>query len=260
MMLKRLLDHPLTRGMLPDDPQTTLLRRQIISGKPFLRNLYTEWYKTLERVIPEGFGAVLELGAGAGFLKDVVPGAIASELFPMPGIDVVMDGQRLPMRDASLKALLMVDVFHHLPDVERFLTETVRCLRPSGCLAMVEPWVTPWSHFVYARLHSEPYEPEAAKWAFPSTGPLSGANSALPWIVFERDRKLFQRKFPELEIVSIELGYPMSYIVSGGVSMRSLTPRWSYSFWRAVERCLSPWNRQLAMFACIIVRRRATDR
>lgn len=256
MMLKRLLEHPLTRGMAPDDPRTTLLRRQIIASKPFLRRLYGEWYAALGRAVPEGPGKVLELGAGAGFLKQVVPGALASELFLTPGIDVVLDAQRLPMKDASLKALLMVDVFHHLPDAALFLAEAVRCLRPGGQLAMVEPWVTPWSRFVYGRLHPEPFEPEAPQWAFPSTGPLSGANSALPWMVFERDRAQFEARFPELEIVSLELGYPISYLTSGGVSMRSLTPDWSYAFWRAAERGLSPWARRLALFACIVVRRR----
>jgi hypothetical protein len=39
--------------------------------------------------------------------------------------------------------------------------------------------------------------PDAADWSFPAVGPLSGANGALPWILFERDRARFEREFPQ---------------------------------------------------------------
>ncbi|PKN08884.1 MAG: methyltransferase type 11 [Deltaproteobacteria bacterium HGW-Deltaproteobacteria-8] len=255
-MLKRLLAHPLTRGLAPDDPLTTTLRRQIIREKGLLRRLYLEWYTMLAGAVPPGPGAILELGSGAGFLKEVLPQALASEVFFCPGVDVILDGCRLPLRDGSLKALLMVDVFHHLPDAERMLAEAVRTLAPGGCLAMLEPWVSTWSRFVYARLHPEPFEPEAVDWRFEPSGPLSGANSALPWMVFQRDRERFAARFPELQITALRPGYPLSYLASGGVSLRSLAPGWSYPLWRGVEGLLSPLLRHVAMFAFITLRRR----
>ena len=39
---------------------------------------------------------------------------IASEIFVCPGMNVVLDGQRLPLADASLKAIAMTNVLHHL--------------------------------------------------------------------------------------------------------------------------------------------------
>ena len=53
-MIKRLLAHPLTRGLDLDDPRTTELRRTIIQSKPFLRALYTEWYREVCEVLPAG--------------------------------------------------------------------------------------------------------------------------------------------------------------------------------------------------------------
>ena len=41
-----------------------------------------------------------------------------------------------------------------------------------------------------------PFCPEAAAWEIPATGPLSGANGALPWMVFVRDRKRLLSPFP----------------------------------------------------------------
>src|SRR5690606_33166785 len=101
--LRNLLAHPLTRGLDLDDPRTTALRRQIIQDKPFLRHIYEDWYRFITAALPDGDGPVLELGAGAGFLSKLVPGLIASEVFVCPGIHVVLDGQRLPMTDASLR-------------------------------------------------------------------------------------------------------------------------------------------------------------
>ena len=44
-LLNYLLAHPLTRGLDIDDPMVTLLRKKIIQSKPFLKNIYKEWYE-----------------------------------------------------------------------------------------------------------------------------------------------------------------------------------------------------------------------
>src|SRR5262244_3270831 len=64
--------------------------------------------------------------------------------------------------------------------------QATRCVRLGGVVAMIEPWVTPWSRFVYTRLHHEPFQPEAEQWEFPVRRPRSGANGALPYIIFVR--------------------------------------------------------------------------
>jgi hypothetical protein len=48
---------------------------------------------------------------------------------------------------------------------------------------------------------------------------------------------------------------PFRYLVSGGVSMRSLSPAITYPFWSAIERLLAPLNEALAMFALLVVER-----
>ena len=89
---------------------------------------------------------------------------------------------------------------------------------------MLEPWVTPWSRFVYRWLHHEPFHPDMKDWEFQSSGPISSANGALPWIVFQHDREKFVCEFPEWHIREIYLNTPIRYLISGGVSMRSLMP------------------------------------
>ena len=143
--MKRWLEHPLTRGLDLDNPRTTHLRRRILEEKPFLRRIYEEWYARIAASLPAGEGAVLELGSGAGFLRDFVPGLVRSEVFYTPGIDAVLDGLALPFAPGSLRAIAMTNVLHHLPQPVRFFQEAARCVRPGGVATLIEPWVTPWS-------------------------------------------------------------------------------------------------------------------
>jgi SAM-dependent methyltransferase len=254
--LKRLLGHPLTRGRSLDDPELTSLRRAIVRGKPFLRAVYEDWYRWIAGGVPGGAGGVLELGSGGGFLADSIPGLITSEVFRCGGIRAVVDARRLPFRDGSLRAIVMTDVLHHVPDAGAFLGEATRVLRPGGALLMVEPWNTPLARLVWTHLHHEPFEPGAEGWSFPASGPLSGANTALPWMIFARDRDRFERTFPDLAVARIEPCMPFRYLLSGGVSLRSLQPGWTTRAWRAVEALFTPWMDQLGMFARVEVRRR----
>ena len=58
----------------------------------------------------------------------------------------------------------------------------------------------------------------------PTSGPLSCANDALPWIIFVRDRVTFEREFPHWHIELVKPIMPFRYLLSGGVSLRSLNP------------------------------------
>jgi SAM-dependent methyltransferase len=255
--LKSLLAHPLTRGLALDDPRTTQLRAQIIKSKPFLRRIYADWYKLIRSRISPGGGYVLEIGSGGGYFGEFVPEAVQSELFFCANVHIVTDACELPFAPGSLKAIVMTDVFHHIPKPESFLREAVRCLAPGGRIIMVEPWVCRWSKLVYSRFHHEPFQPQSESWDIPSTGPLSGANGALPWIVFVRDRKLLESKFPALEIETIEPMMPWRYLLSGGVSMRNLVPGVLYGPWSVLEMAASPWNHKLGMFALFCIRKTA---
>jgi SAM-dependent methyltransferase len=255
VLLKTWLAHPLTRGLDIDDPRTTHIRQQIIQEKSFLRQIYQEWYRAIVVALPPGQGAVVELGAGGGFMSDFIPDLITSELFYCPNIRAVLDGLRLPFAAESLRGIVMTNVLHHLPQPRLFFAEASRCVRSGGVLAMIEPWVTPWSRFVYTRLHHEPFEPETLSWELPTTGPLSGPNDALPWIIFERDRLKFEQEFPHWRIELIKPIMPFRYLLSGGVSLRSLAPSWSFGLWRDTENVLGRWSNQLAMFAHIVLRR-----
>lgn len=136
---------------------------------------------------------ILEIGSGAGFLDEYIPNLIASELLALPDIDAVLDAQSIPLLDGTLGAVVMINVFHHLPQPRSFFAEITRCVEPGGRVVMIEPWVTPFATLVYSSLHHEPFLPDVTTWEFGSNTPLSSANGALPWIVFVRDVQLIFR-------------------------------------------------------------------
>jgi hypothetical protein len=149
----------------------------------------------------------------------------------------------------------MVDVFHHLPRPAQFLDEAARCINPNGVIIMVEPWYSPWSAFIYRYLHHEPWEPHAPLWELPKGGPLSQANSALPWIVFERDIKRLHAEHRNWCVKEIRRHTPFRYLLSGGVSRKNLMPGFLFGLWRSFENALTPFMKYLAMFATIKLER-----
>jgi hypothetical protein len=251
------LAEPDTAGLPLDDPRTTYQRREIITRKEFLRRIYDEWYDALLEVLPPIDGPIIELGSGGGFFASVCPEVLRSDVQLIPGVDVILDAVRLPVVSQSVRAIVMTNVFHHIANVEAFLAEAQRCLVPDGVLVMIEPWVTRWSRWVYTRLHHEPFAPDSLHWRVDYGGPLTGANSALPWIVFERDRALFQARFPGLEILHIDPLMCFCYLLSGGVSMRAIVPSRTFPIWRSLDRQLVRLAPGSAMFARIVVRRRS---
>jgi SAM-dependent methyltransferase len=256
--IRSALSHPLTRGLNLDSPETTHLRFRLIKEKSFLGKFYQDCYISIAHALVDGVdGLILELGSGGGFIKEQIPQCITSEILQVSGVDIILDGQNLPMGNATLAAIVMFDVFHHVPRVRLFLQEAARCVKSGGVVVMFEPWNTPWSRLIYRYFHHETFDPKYRRWEFSKGGPLSRANSALPWMVFERDRDRFESEFPEWEIVGIQLQAPFRYLLSGGLAYRSLVPGQLYDLCKKIEGFLRPWLKYLAMFAVVILKKRS---
>jgi len=116
---------------------------------------------------------------------------------------------------------------------------------------MVEPWLIDWSRFIYKNFHHEPIDPDTTDWEFPSAGPLSSVNEALPWKIFFRDREDSEKSFPQFEILRIDPIMPCLYLVSGGFTSRIHLPGWTFTFWKLVDAQLNRWRLRLGIFAVI---------
>lgn len=237
-----------------DLPQTTIQRSKIIKRKYFLHEVYKYYYKILYHALTDKNkkGQIIELGSGGGFIKKFIPHAITSDILKLPKIDMQFSALDMPFKAKSVNAFVMIDVFHHINDVEKFLSEANRCLKKNGQIIMIEPASTPFGKFIYKFFHHEPYVAHAP-WHFATTGPLSGANSALPWIVFIRDKKKFKKKYPTLKVEKLEAHTPFRYLLSGGFTVRQLLPNSFYPIIVRLEKLLSPYNHYLGMFYTICI-------
>lgn len=235
-----------------DDVSTTELHGTIIHKKKFLKNIYLENYKCFATAIGEDIASkkIVELGSGGGFINEVIPHAIKSDVIELPNIDMHFSALDMPFENETIDAFVMIDVLHHINDSEAFFTEALRCLKPGGKIVMIEPANTLWGGFIYRNFHHEPFDAKGG-WGFESSGPMSSANGAIPWILFIRDRKLFSAKFPQLKINKIKHHTPFRYLISGGVSMRQLLPSFCYPLVYGFELILTPINRLLGMFMTI---------
>ena len=240
-----------------DDPRTTLYHKEIIKNKLFLKKLYISWYQQqIAYAGKNNFGKKnLEIGSGGGFLKEVFPDVITSDILEL-GCDMTFPGEKMPFENNSLNSVMMLNVLHHIPDTEGFLKEAFRVLTSGGRIIMIEPANTPFSRFIYKNFHHEPFLPEAKEWKVDPGNPLSNSNQALPWIVFERDVKIFNEKFPELKVTEIKYHTPFAYLISGGVSFKALVPSWSFGIIRGIEKLLSPFSKYIGMFVTIVVEKK----
>jgi SAM-dependent methyltransferase len=239
-----------------DSPERTAAHAAAIRTKPFLKKIYRENYEFFKRLvdgIPEGI--ILELGSGGGFLKDVIPAAITSDVIKINNVDLFLSAEKLPFPDQSVGAILMIDVFHHLQNPSLFLDEARRCLSVGGKIVLIEPANTLWGRFIYQNFHHEPFIPEQADWQLPAGGPMSMANGALPWIVFCRDRALFEKRYPNLAIANVEPICPLRYLASGGVSRGQLAPSFTYPLFQFAEFMMSPVMTLVGMFMRIEIRK-----
>lgn len=234
-----------------DDPATTLLHAKIIRKKPFLGKVYIDFYKQFKKTIPDYEKKFLvELGSGGGFIKEVIPNVITSDTLELPNVDKIFSVFDMPFEQGGVDAFFMLDVLHHITNPRAFFKEALRRLKAGGKIVMIEPANTLWSRVIYRNFHHELFDMQA-QWELEEIGPLSHGNGALAWIIFTRDRKIFEEEFPSLKIVSMHNHTPLRYLLSGGLTLRQLVPSFTYPAVKAVEYLLSPLNKLLGMFQTI---------
>ncbi len=234
-----------------DSVERTLFHKNIILKKKFLKNLYIEWYavfvKNLKK-LPKG--KLVELGSGGGFLKDFIPEIITSDVLDLPEIDMKFSATDLPFKDNEVAAIFMIDTFHHIHSSKDFLKEANRVLKKNGKIIMIEPANSVFGRFIYKNFHHEAFYPEG-NWKLQGKGPMSDANGALPWIVFERDYKIFKQYFDKLELIDIKYHTAFRYLISGGVSFRQLVPNFMFNPIKYFEKFIELFTKQISMFVTI---------
>jgi SAM-dependent methyltransferase len=205
---------------------TTEDSRAAILNDAFLKYVYVSHLQNQLRVVSSEVEQVeqekfIEIGAAGGITKFLQPAIITCDVRDDEDVDIIISSEILPFENESISGAVAKDVFHHIPNIEKHLHEMRRVLKDGGKCAYIEPNWNLFSRIFYTLIHPEPWEPKQVNWSFDSDDPMF-SNQALPWMVFVRDRAIFEEKFPDLRVHIQEVPLVgLSYLISGGLNRRN---------------------------------------
>lgn len=231
---------------------------EIWRQRPLTRAVYERYFAAIDAVRTSVAGANLEVGAGAGSYAQGRPDTFACDLVPCPWLDWAADAGRLPVADATLANLIMVDVLHHLADPTVFFTEAQRTLAPGGRVILIEPYVSPVNWLAWHFLHDEDVDLSADPFVSQTAAHLEAdkdpwdANIALPTLLFWKGLSEFHARFSELRVVQRRRFEMVLMPLSGGFERPRLIPLPLVPIARALDYVLTPLARFLA-FRCFVV-------
>ena len=258
--IRNKLSDPRLKGVDVDSPELLIVHRKIMMEKRIMREVFTEFYKTCinnDQKYFSGEGQRIEIGAGVSFFKELYPEIISTDIKPADNLDRVLDALDMDLPNQSVRAFYGINCFHHFPSPNQFFKELERTLVPGGGCVLIEPYYGAVAAKMYKSLFdTETFDPNQKEWESNSSI-MYGANQALSYIVFVRDRKLFEERYPSLEIVQIKpLSNYMRYLLSGGLNFRSLVPGVISPIIKGVEWLITPLNRVLGLHYGIVIRKR----
>lgn len=258
------LSDPLLVGMDVDGVSRLDLHRMMLAKKRMLRDVFIEFhhlFKKLDQQFFSGKGAEVELGAGISPMRASYPNVLATDIVDAPHLDKVINAEAMDLADNSVRTIYGQNCFHHFPHPDTFLFELERVLIPGGGAILLEPYYGPFASFLFKRIsRTEGFDKNSPSWETPDAGPMNGANQAVSYIVFVRDRSELERKHPSLEIVHEQrVGNYLKYVISGGLNFRQLLPDCMTSTVSFIEKLLWPLNFWLALHHIVVIRKKASS-
>jgi hypothetical protein len=242
------------------EAQEQLLRhRRIWEQKPILRHVYNEEFFARLLTFRKPSGISVEVGAGPGFFKESAPDIFSTDLIWCPWLDAIADAQQLPFRAGSVTNIFGLDMLHHLATPMTFLSEVSRILIPGGRLILVEPWITPFSYFIFRFLHQERCDLSETPWLSNEHHEIRekmafDGNQAIPYILFgPRHRSRTLSFLPDLQLLALEPFCLFAYLLSGGFKPMNLLPESLYPALAKFERATSLLWRRIAAMRVLLV-------
>ena len=259
-MLRNFLELKERKNIDIDGKDRIKVHRDIIQSKPIMLEVFTEMHDIFYKLDKKFFnteGKRIELGAGAYPIKETYQNVISSDVVEGHDIDLVLDAMNMNIEPNSVRSLYAQNVFHHFPDPRKFFSEANKVLAVGGGIIILDPFYGLVSSLIYPHISpNESFHKNQKNWEGSHTGPMKGANQALSYIIFNRDKKIFEKEFPDLKIVhhSIVNNY-LRYFLSGGLNFKQLIPNFMNKPFRLLEFLLTPFSRIFALHHVIVVKK-----
>ncbi len=253
--MKKILPHMYKRykAVWGNEAEMLILEREIMNSKPVLQLLWRKWYEDIERFMPEG-GLNVEIGAGSGFTSTYFKNLIQTDVVLTPHINMCVDAMAFPFKNQALDTIIMIGALHHLKNVDKYFSEARRVLKKGGKILMVEPYISFLSYPVWRFLHYEGCNLKSVSCDSNKYARID-ANIAIPTILFKKQRKQFEKDYPDLKIIYENYHTVFHFFVSGGVTYPSLIPKFLLPALLMAEKILQPLGKWLGSFMTIIIQK-----
>ncbi len=240
-----------------DGNSYSLEKSLALHRKAGLKAFYLDAYREFQKELAlHGISdSITEIGAGTDLIKTVVPTAKVTDVIDFPGRDFALDCSLMPFGDNSQSAFFMLNVLHHVPNKEEFFNEAVRCLRPGGILFIRDQYLSPMSRIVYKYFHAEDFDATVTDWNIVSSDPVKDANGAIPHLIFYRDRRNFEARWPDLKIKKCQPCSSVFYWLSGGLKSWSLVPAKFKDSLLAIDKQLTRSTSVFASFMDVVIQK-----
>lgn len=209
-----------------------------------LRSVYRRFYAEIAKRIDRALsGNIVELGAGLGTIKDVIPDCVTTDVAPHAWLDRTENAYALSFPSGTVSNLILFDVWHHLQYPGTALDEFARVLQPGGRVIVFEPAMGVLGWLVYGLFHPEPLGlcrpiPWRAPEGFNAAAPSYYAAQANFWRMIRtdgRDSRLGQWHVREISY------YPaFAYLASGGFRGPQLFPYRGIGVLEGMEKLAKP--------------------
>ncbi len=260
--IRTYLQEPRLIGINPDSEEMLAIHSKVLYEKPMMRNVFSEFYNACIQLDKHCFsptkGKQIEIGAGVSFFKKKYPEIISTDIKKAENLDMIVDAQHMPFENNSVRAVYGINCFHHLSNPQLFFNELERVLTKGGGCILIEPYYGVVAKRFYKKIFdTETFDMNQKEWNNESLGFMNGANQALSYIVFKRDKKKFEERYPNLEIVMQKpLNNYMRYVLSGGLNFRQLLPSFFSPVIKGVEFLFIPLNAIFALHHIIVIKKR----
>ncbi|HEY0030656.1 MAG TPA: class I SAM-dependent methyltransferase [Bacteroidia bacterium] len=264
--IRSYLQEPRLIGVDPDSEEMLQIHSKVLYEKPMMRGVFAEFYDTCIALDKKYFGksnaSRIEIGAGVSFFKKQYPEIISTDIKKADNLDMVVDAQNMPFENNSIRAIYGINCFHHFPNPDLFFNELVRVLEKGGGCVLIDPYYGSVAKRFYKNIFdTETFDMTQKEWNNLSLGFMNGANQALSYIVFRRDKKKFEAKYPDLEIVVQKpLNNYMRYILCGGLNFRQILPSFFSPVIKFFEFLFIPFNTLFALHHIIVIRKKSTSK
>ncbi len=246
---------------LIDSSDRVAIHQKIARSKPEFLRVIQDQHEMIQDLLmlPGERGITVELGSGSIPFATDRSDVLTSDVVFAAGLSMSCDAARLPFKTESINNIVAFQTFHHFPHPMDFFSEASRVLTPGGRIVLVEPFHNRFCRMIYPRLFQTEGFDQKGAWVTEMTGPMTGANQALSYCVFVRDRLMFRNLNPNLSVIhSQALPEGLRYLLSGGLNFRRIAPRWLFSILRRCERRIPGFLRTFSIHWVVVIEKRGS--